>query len=159
MSREAEIQLELEKLENQIKEKEKELREIKRERGVKLFAERIKELFEEVPELIRFEWEQYTPYFNDGSPCEFDVYPPSDFEVTKEFKDSLKEDVDYFSSYEDNYIYPLSKSENVKVRTLVNFKYELATSPDVMNSLFGDHAKVIVTKDSIEVIDIEKEHD
>lgn len=28
-------------------------------------------IFEKYPELVQFSWNQYTPYFNDGEPCEF----------------------------------------------------------------------------------------
>ena len=28
------------------------------------------------PEIVRFGWNQYTPYFNDGEPCEFGTYAP-----------------------------------------------------------------------------------
>ena len=30
-----------------------------------------KELFDKHPEVKSMQWAQYTPYFNDGEPCEF----------------------------------------------------------------------------------------
>lgn len=34
------------------------------------FKEGMKKVFEEVPELHAISWQQYTPSFNDGEPCE-----------------------------------------------------------------------------------------
>ncbi len=31
-------------------------------------------LFQKYPKLESFSWAQYTPYFNDGDPCEFSIY-------------------------------------------------------------------------------------
>lgn len=36
------------------------------------FELKCKELFEEYPDLDAFRWTQYTPYFNDGMPCQFE---------------------------------------------------------------------------------------
>lgn len=40
----------------------------------KVFQEGAQKLFDDLPELESFSWTQYTPYFNDGDPCEFDVH-------------------------------------------------------------------------------------
>lgn len=37
------------------------------------FPEMFKEVFENYPEIHRFSWVQYTPYFNDGEECTFSV--------------------------------------------------------------------------------------
>lgn len=37
------------------------------------FNDALKEVFEELPWLEALRWEQYTPYFNDGDPCNFMV--------------------------------------------------------------------------------------
>ena len=39
----------------------------------KLFKETTKEFFDKNPDITAFTWVQYTPYFNDGEPCEFGV--------------------------------------------------------------------------------------
>lgn len=33
------------------------------------------------PEIVKFSWQQYTPYFNDGEPCTFSAYAPAFFTV------------------------------------------------------------------------------
>lgn len=38
------------------------------------FNKMVQELFIKYPELNSFSWTQYTPYFNDGEPCEFGVH-------------------------------------------------------------------------------------
>ena len=35
--------------------------------------EAFKEVFDKFPSITAFVWTQYTPYFNDGEPCEFSV--------------------------------------------------------------------------------------
>ena len=42
--------------------------------GEKLFREAVKEIFKGNKKLERFAWNQYTPYFNDGSECFFGVH-------------------------------------------------------------------------------------
>jgi len=38
------------------------------------FVKESMDLFNRYPDMRNFSWEQYTPYFNDGEPCEFGVY-------------------------------------------------------------------------------------
>lgn len=56
------------------KEAEKQLAKAKREAmapvKAALFAE-FKAALERAPEVAAYRWTQYTPYFNDGEPCEF----------------------------------------------------------------------------------------
>ena len=33
-----------------------------------------KDLVKDIPNFLRIEWSQYTPYFNDGDSCEFGIY-------------------------------------------------------------------------------------
>lgn len=42
--------------------------------GKRLLKEELQSIFEAVPELETLSWRQYTPSFNDGSPCVFQVY-------------------------------------------------------------------------------------
>jgi len=45
--------------------------------GQKLFREAIKDIFKEFKDLERFQWNQYTPNWNDGDPCDFGLYTDS----------------------------------------------------------------------------------
>lgn len=79
-------------LENQIKDEAK---------GV--FADISKEIFEKYGDKVgKFSWTQYTPYFNDGDPCEFSknelcIFTPADIENEDAWEGS-----DEFSPYGGN---------------------------------------------------------
>lgn len=40
----------------------------------KAILEEVRKIFEKHPKLENFSWQQYTPYFNDGEACNFNVY-------------------------------------------------------------------------------------
>lgn len=42
----------------------------------KVLNDEAAKIFKDCPRLMAVTWTQYTPYFNDGSPCEFDVNTP-----------------------------------------------------------------------------------
>lgn len=59
-----------------VKESVAEFRKIKEEFRVKIkdqFFNTFKQLFEKNPTVNLVYWSQYTPYFNDGDPCRFNV--------------------------------------------------------------------------------------
>ena len=45
-----------------------------KELAEKEFISRARELFDKYPAMNNFSWRQYTPYFRDGDPCEFEVH-------------------------------------------------------------------------------------
>jgi hypothetical protein len=45
--------------------------------GQKLFKEAVKEIFKEFNDLEKFQWNQYTPNWNDGDTCDFGLYTDS----------------------------------------------------------------------------------
>ena len=80
--------------------------------------------FEKHPEVKAIAWVQYTPYFNDGEPCEFgvrDAYAA----------DSDEHDLDG-SPYDWNY----------KVHD--DFPNPAELDEEMMEGLFGDHVKVTI---------------
>jgi hypothetical protein len=56
------IKAEMEKLRNEMKEKSK-----------GFISKYCKSFFERNPMVAKIQWAQYTPYFNDGEPCEFSI--------------------------------------------------------------------------------------
>jgi hypothetical protein len=56
---------------HELRSKIAEARKTMEETAKGLFTEMVAELFAENPTLMSFSWTQYTPYFNDGEPCEF----------------------------------------------------------------------------------------
>ena len=59
----------------EIKDKQKSLQEEIRQAGEKEIKKVVKKVFEETPGLHCISWSQYTPSFNDGSPCYFTIGP------------------------------------------------------------------------------------
>lgn len=54
-----------------MKQKMDELRAQLRRTAEKFFKDNSRAIFDKYPNLASFSWNQYTPYFNDGEPCEF----------------------------------------------------------------------------------------
>jgi len=96
------------------------------------FKEITDQLFIENPLLTQFSFTCYTPYFNDGDTCTY--------RVGVDYPGINEEDEEIWGK--DNPLYMVS--EKVK-DCLNNFDEE-----DYME-MFGDHCKVIVKKDSVEV--------
>lgn len=123
-----------------------------------------------VPGVSGLIWEQYTPYFNDGDPCEFSI---------NEARVLLTEDgeVDHYRDYESgwstwdlyshagDYVYPNydgSNFDEVSWKTLPGgvsgrVVYELLTSlkvgawENVARANFGDHAQVTATAEGFNI--------
>jgi len=121
------------------------------------------------PTITEFGWRQYTPYFNDGEPCEFGLHgvwvrTTAEVDTEDEYYDLYDLDVDYHPS-----LGRVHREWDNETRTYVNEYYE---GPDedrynrcqaldralqsgafdnVLLKHFGDHAMVTVRKDGIEV--------
>lgn len=119
----------------EINRKRSELQEIIKES----FLEIAGELFEKYPTMESFSWKQYTPYFNDGEPCTFEVY--ADYPKINELEewDTKRDAPELVPAFKE-----------VK-EFLQNFDEE------DMKAAFDDHAKIIVTKNKIEIM--EYDHD
>jgi hypothetical protein len=105
-----------------------------------------KELFETHEQLEEFSWTQYTPYWSDGETCYFNVNDAmingeegiSDWEV----KDARK-----------------NKESQEKIAVLENLVEITSDVQELLDSIgeecleemFGDHAQITVTKDSVVV--------
>ena len=104
----------------------------------KYFQDNAKGLFATHSILERFAWTQYTPYFNDGDPCEFSAhvdYPEvNDDEEFFYYSDSKKKPTDPFT-----------------VAGLAVVEFLKAFSGDDLEEMFGDHCKVTVTREGVEV--------
>lgn len=123
-----------------------------------------KELFDTYPELKSFGWDQYTPYFNDGEPCEFRANT-SDIKINgyDEYDDEgdsdksinvylngqrkIWDDASGGEIANPNY----NKRNKEIVNTLTKF-LEQFDNEDYKN-LFGDHVSVHITAKKIVVDD------
>lgn len=106
----------------------------------------INKFFEKCAEhhLARFSWVQYTPYFNDGEPCEFGV--------DEEIKDMVIriDDLGYANCEDEYETYDFIDGEKIfhsqqhKKAYEFRFRSALPLPDDLMLELFGDHKKVTV---------------
>lgn len=118
------------------------------------------------PQVSKVWWTQYTPYFNDGDPCVFrmsdvnfafvgDDDDDYDEGVTlfgnaiQDGKRGYKHDNDPFRAYE--WLPTLEQCSVETQRACEALSKELSGLEDALKTLFGDHVKVIVTKDGVEV--------
>lgn len=128
-------------------------------------AEQIKPLLMQFivdnPQVESVRWTQYTPYFNDGDTCEFGVNEPQFKFVSHEdggdYEDGffdLPYQYDPSRDYYKSFCEACPRELYVKCQALSK---ELSGLEDALKTLFGDHVRVIVTKDGVEVE--EYEHD
>lgn len=114
--------------------------------GLQLFMQ-------EHPEIEALRWEQFTPYFNDGAPCEFGV---------RDLYYKLV-GVDEGGDYDDGFEYPSTYqkpdgfAEQQWFKDVSELSEALQSAPDELLAAFGDHVRVIVTKSGVDVE--EYEHD
>jgi hypothetical protein len=112
--------------------------------GKRLLGEAFKELFARHPKIIGVRWEQYTPYFNDGSPCTFGV---RDFRYR--FEGMGEEAGDYSDGYAGEYDDEFDKS-GCKT-AIAKFEKPFADQDDVFLAVFGDHVQVTATAKGFDV--------
>lgn len=127
------------------------------------FDEKVFALFDTHPDLLALQWTQYTPYFNDGEPCEFGVnadYPDvalgtqqdinGDSEITVHQENG--EAITYVA--ESGYYSTYPGHENSEADLIANdLGTIISLIPDeYFRSRFGDHTKVIVFRDTDGVV-------
>ncbi len=89
-------------------------------------------VFQQHPELTSFRWTQYTPYFNDGDECVFGAHTDYPY-LNGEDEEVWGDD------------HPLRAANDSVVAFLSEF------DEDDYREMFGDHCRVTVTRDTIEV--------
>ena len=135
-----------------------------RENGREAIAAGMTALLRMMPKVMSIEWTQYTPYFNDGEPCEFGV---------NEFYLRTVKDGPEVSHYDCMYLHSamgderwsderlevgLTDEDAARVGPIVR---SLNEAEDVFLFAFGDHAKVIAKPvrdgDTVTGVDFEVE--
>lgn len=130
-----------------------------RETARNAFMGELKKVFANHPELKVMTWTQYTPYFNDGDTCTFDVNSAhvSNYESVSpwgEWDDEEEDEPDDFFVIDLGYgreanRYPVLKELNKFMQSQLG--------NDVLEFAFGDHVQVKVTATGIDVS--EYDHD
>ena len=112
------------------------------------------EFFNQNPDVHALAWLQYTPYFNDGDECVFnvhDIYPANAEDLKKLEKGEI-------SVYDlDEYSYGEKKKIGWVEKAYAFIKVLRGIDDDIMKSAFGDHVQVIATREGFDVT--EYEHD
>lgn len=140
-----------------------------KEQGEAAMVEYFRDVFAAYPELHGVQWEQYTPYFNDGDECIFGVHEP-EFDVTGEgnFVDSydLYEGTEWSAteptdapggSYvtdtgrEGSYRFHVAKNAHPAYPAVSQVSHDLQANDQILKFAFGDHAQITVTREGIKV--------
>jgi hypothetical protein len=112
-----------EEYKNQVKE----LREKMKSESKEVLKEISKEVFDKYP-IENFSWRQYTVYFNDGDPCNFHAHTDS-YSIEIEGLNSEDDDEEKFD----------------EAREEISNKLDVFDEED-LESIFGDHVRVIVNR-------------
>jgi hypothetical protein len=105
-----------------------------------------KPVFDANPSIEKIRWKQYTPYFNDGDACVFNVY---DATVQLIGGDETGGDCDdgFLDEYHFNLNYADTNEEKKKIAALnVTWDFKLPDE-DILQQIFGDHTEVTVNRD------------
>jgi hypothetical protein len=101
------------------------------------------EIFAAHPEIIKFGWTQYTPYFNDGDACVFRY-------------NSMHVCVDPDTADDSIYDWEEMWGDTAKkYPELKKFEDVLSKSEDILLAMFGDHVQVTVTPKGIDTEEFE----
>lgn len=125
-----------------------------------LFKETTKEFFDKNPNVTGIVWTQYTPYFNDGDTCEFGVNDAT-------FTNAPDPENIRWDEYEGDEETAADGSEiftwggwgdvpeGLNVEMCRAFSRMICSSEmeDVMKAMFGDHVKVVATREGFDVDD------
>lgn len=152
----------------------------------KAFKQMVKDIFKKYQNLQSFAWHQYTPYFNDGDTCTFSAYIDyiylngSDeseclYDV-QEFMNQVKDKKKSIAKLEkeiksgDKWLVERNRQRIEEINNTnieeVTIKYNTMkdifnclslVGEDVLQSMFGDHVSVIVSRDGITTEEYEHE--
>ena len=127
-----------------------------KDEGQKAFKEALTELLKEYPVVEAVRWTQYTPYFNDGGPCEFSVH-----NKTVKFVGGDDEGGDDENGFYDSWsvkYYSEKGGEESKgfpqgalAAANAIHKFLSAVPDEIYLASFGDHVEVTATRDGLEV--------
>lgn len=117
-------------------------------------------IFDQLPDLRAVSWLQYTPYFNDGDECVFSVHSPQFTNATPENINAWGEIVNDSPELWVVDTEYMNKLDNVPpavipVATAVGNIITNREMREVLKDMFGDHVRVIVTRNGIDVYDFD----
>ena len=134
----------LKEVSEQLAESKRKLEEFAKNEGKSAIGAAFAECFEPPTKLEAIEWLQYTAYFNDGDPTRFRVQDP----------DLISIDGDEVKTWSNSKLV-----EAFGEATISKFNEAWDQLPDeLLLAVFGDHVKIRITKDEVEVTEY-SDHD
>ncbi len=125
----------------------KELQEKMKKDGETAFKKAAKEMLDKFPRVEAFKWSQYTPSWNDGSPCTFSINEES-FAIKLVLPEGKTEWTDEDGCDEDGrWDFDLEDEEEKALNELAS----LGGPEEFIEILFGTNVTVTVTRDEISV--------
>jgi len=128
----------------------------------RIFAEVASGLFQANPKLSGFRWAQYTPYFNDGDVCTFEVHDSEclmDIPGLKEDSRAACGDDGYVHWYgagnHKMYANPVNQEVVVIQDSVDRFMQQFPS--DILEKMFGDGVQIVVTREGVEVEEYDHE--
>jgi hypothetical protein len=125
----------------------KKVNDMKKELSLKFegeLSEIFSKVFEEYPNIRMIKWTQYTPYVNDGDPCEFSVDGMEVYDEECKDDDGEGVSVNWGDGAKK---YP----EIAKINNLFSI------STEILLMAFGDHCQITVDKNGVTVDEYEHE--
>lgn len=138
----------------------KKIRDFAATEGKQAIGSAFKPIFENYPKLVQIVWTQFTPHFNDGDVCEFDVGEPAAYIEGDDLNEHPGEmEIPYrVYSEEDLVKYSWAKEHNDRYYALNCPKFRddvysiwRAIPKELMEAVFDDGVKVTITRENIEV--------
>lgn len=132
-----------------LKNELKTLREEIKEKSKIIFKEASAELFKQHPTLKEFSWTQYTPYFNDGDACNFGVHNDEISFTTDDGEEEYWSGGGHYSTKDGRYVHVPAGDTSHNRAGLSALEFLHHFDKDDYEALFGDHVRVVVTKDGV----------
>jgi hypothetical protein len=132
---------------------------VAQEKGMETIVDVLKNMIRGNDMLVAISWTQYTPYFMDGYACEFGIHElefklqgDEDFTDSYDIQEHLESKKDVLDFNESKY-----KTTSELFESLKEIHIDLCSMEGALKDQFGDHVRVVITKDGIETE--EYEHD
>lgn len=159
----------VEEIIKEVKEKQLEINKLKSElqqKSKESFFKGVKEIFNSCPDLKSVAWTQYTPYFNDGDTCEFsaqtDYLEVNGSYDSKELEPEIvvtRGNWNHLNKRYDGRECKPNPSYNKSLSDCVDnlSRFIGVFDDDFYKEMFGDHKRVKLTPNGIDVEDYEHE--
>lgn len=128
----------------------------------------LQEMLQELPGIKSIRWEAYTPYFNDGEPCVYQVRHTRilPHQLPKKMPEYVEFDDEHFSEYDLDFTWTngwgskkVYSEEHKELGALIDkaTAFVDGVPKEVMRDCFGDHKQITVTAEQVTVEKYEHE--